>query len=60
MAHKATLLRLRPEIREMLDKLAEDQRRSRVSIVEAAVREYYRSRESTEDKLSRMITNAKL
>jgi predicted transcriptional regulator len=60
MAHKATLLRLRPEIREMLDKLAADQRRSRVSIVEAAVREYYRSRESTEDKLSRMITNAKL
>jgi hypothetical protein len=44
----------------MLDKLAADQRRSRVSIVEAAVREYYRSRESTEDKLSRMITNAKL
>jgi predicted transcriptional regulator len=60
MAHKATLLRLRPEIREMLDRLATDQRRSRVSIVEAAVREYYRSRESTEDKLSRMITNAKL
>lgn len=53
-------MRLRPEIREMLDKLAADQRRSRVSIVEAAVREYYRSRESTEDKLSRMITNAKL
>jgi predicted transcriptional regulator len=60
MAHKATLLRLRPEVREMLDRLATDQRRSRVSIVEAAVREYYRSRESTEDKLSRMITNAKL
>ena len=60
MTHKATLLRLRPEVREMLDKLATDQRRSRVSIVEAAVREYYRSRESTEDKLSRMITNAKL
>jgi predicted transcriptional regulator len=60
MTHKATLLRLRPEVREMLDRLATDQRRSRVSIVEAAVREYYRSRESTEDKLSRMITNAKL
>jgi predicted transcriptional regulator len=60
MAHKATLLRLRPEVREMLDRLATDQRRSRVSIVEAAVREYYRSRESTEDKLSRMIINAKL
>jgi predicted transcriptional regulator len=44
----------------MLDRLATDQRRSRVSIVEAAVREYYRSRESTEDKLSRMIINAKL
>jgi predicted transcriptional regulator len=44
----------------MLDKLAEDQRRSRVSIVEAAVREYYRNRESTTDKLDRMITNAKL
>jgi hypothetical protein len=44
----------------MLDKLAADQRRSRVSIVEAAVREYYRSRESTTDKLDRMITNAKL
>lgn len=60
MAHKATLLRLRPEVREMLDRLAADQRRSRVSIVEAAVREYYKARESTEDRLQRMLNNAKL
>jgi len=59
MEQKATLLRLRVDVREMLDKQAEQQRRSRVSIAEQAIREYCRQHESTEDKLQRMI-NAKL
>ena len=59
MNQKATLLRLRADVREMLDKQAEQQRRSRVSIAEQAIREYCRQHESTEDKLQRMI-NAKL
>ena len=59
MEQKATLLRLRLDVREMLDKAAENQRRSRVSIAEQAIREYCRQHESTEDKVQRMI-NAKL
>jgi predicted transcriptional regulator len=59
MEQKATLLRLRVDVREMLDKQAEQQRRSRVSIAEQAIREYCRQHESTEDKMQRLI-NAKL
>jgi predicted transcriptional regulator len=59
MEQKATLIRLRVDVREMLDRLAEDQRRSRVSIIEQALREYCRKHESTEDKVQRMI-NANL
>jgi predicted transcriptional regulator len=59
MEQKATLLRLRADVREMLDKQAEQQRRSRVSIAEQAIREYCRQHESTEDKMQRLI-NAKL
>ena len=60
MGQKATLIRLRVDVREMLDRQAEQQRRSRVSIVEQAIREYCRQHESTEDKVNRMLTNAKL
>jgi predicted transcriptional regulator len=60
MEQKATLLRLRTDVREMLDRQAAEQRRSRVSIAEQAIREYCRQHESTEDKVSRMINNAKL
>jgi predicted transcriptional regulator len=59
MEQKATLLRLRTDVREMLDRQAEQQRRSRVSIAEQAIREYCRQHESTEDKMQRLI-NAKL
>jgi predicted transcriptional regulator len=59
MEQKATLLRLRLDVREMLDRQAEQQRRSRVSIAEQAIREYCRQHESTEDKMQRLI-NAKL
>jgi predicted transcriptional regulator len=59
MEQKATLLRLRVDVREMLDRQAEQQRRSRVSIAEQAIREYCRQHESTEDKMQRLI-NAKL
>jgi predicted transcriptional regulator len=59
MKQKATLLRLRVDVREMLDRQAEQQRRSRVSIAEQAIREYCRQHESTEDKMQRLI-NAKL
>jgi predicted transcriptional regulator len=59
MEQKATLLRLRVDVREMLDRQAQQQRRSRVSIAEQAIREYCRQHESTEDKMQRLI-NAKL
>jgi predicted transcriptional regulator len=59
MEQKATLIRLRLDVREMLDRLAEQQRRSRVSIIEQALREYCRQHESTEDRLQRAI-NGKL
>jgi predicted transcriptional regulator len=59
MEQKATLLRLRVDVREMLDRQAQQQRRSRVSIAEQAIREYCRQHESTEDKMQRLI-NARL
>jgi predicted transcriptional regulator len=59
MEQKATLLRLRVDVREMLDKQAAEQRRSRVSVAEQAIREYCRKHESTEDKVTRLI-NGKL
>jgi predicted transcriptional regulator len=59
MEQKATLIRLRLDVREMLDRLAEQQRRSRVSIIEQALREYCRKHESTSDRVQRAI-NANL
>jgi predicted transcriptional regulator len=59
MDQVATLLRLRRDVREMLDKAAENQRRSRVSIAEQAIREYCRQHETASDKMQRLI-NAKL
>ena len=58
MEQKATLLRLRIDVWQMLDKAAKDQRRSRVSIAEQAIREYCRSNETVADKTERML-NAK-
>jgi predicted transcriptional regulator len=60
MNQKATFIRLREDVREMLDKLANDSRISRSRIVEQAIREYCRNQESTSDKVARMIKDAKL
>lgn len=59
MDQVATLLRLRKDVREMLDKAAEDQRRSRVSIAEQAIREYCRANETQEQRINRAF-NGKL
>ena len=55
MEQKATLLRLRLDVREMLDKAAENQRRSRVSIAEQAIREYCRQHETTGERVQRLL-----
>ena len=59
MEQKATFIRLRVDVREMLDRAALDLHRSRASIAEQAIREWCRANESTEAKLER-LTNAKL
>lgn len=38
-ANKPFMVRLRPDTRQLLDRAAEDQRRSRASLVEQAVKE---------------------
>jgi predicted transcriptional regulator len=55
MEQKATFIRLREDVRQMLDQLATDSRISRSRIVEQALREYCRKHESTADKVGRMI-----
>jgi uncharacterized protein (DUF1778 family) len=42
--NKPLVVRLRPDTRELLDRAAEDQRRSLASIVDEAVREQLRTR----------------
>lgn len=42
--NKPFMVRLRPSTRELLDKAAEDQRRSRASIIDELIREAYQQR----------------
>jgi hypothetical protein len=42
--NKPFMVRLRPTTRELLDKAAEDQRRSRASIIDELIREAYQQR----------------
>jgi hypothetical protein len=50
------LVRLRPETRALLDRAAEDQRRSRASIIDEAVVEFLRARySSTSARLNAML-----
>lgn len=42
--NKPFMIRLRPETRELLDRAAQDQRRSRASLVDEAVREHLEAR----------------
>lgn len=44
--NKPFMIRLRPETRELLDRAAQDQRRSRASLVDQAVREHLEGRYS--------------
>jgi uncharacterized protein (DUF1778 family) len=54
--NKPLVVRLRPDTRALLDRAAEDQRRSRASIVDEAVREHLRGRYSdVNDRLNRLI-----
>jgi predicted transcriptional regulator len=54
--HSAFMMRLRPEVRRLLDQAAQDQRRTRVSILEELILEAYGKRyESTESKLHRLL-----
>lgn len=57
---KPFLIRLRAETRELLDKAAEDQRRSRASIVDELVREGLQARYGTlEPRLQRFLMGVK-
>lgn len=57
---KPFLIRLRQETRELLDKAAQDQRRSRASIVDEVVREALQARYgSLEPRLQRFLMGTK-
>lgn len=54
--NKPFVVRLRPSTRELLDRAAEDQRRSRASVVDEAVREYLRDKYAdVNQRLNRLI-----
>ncbi len=54
--NKPLVVRLRPDTRALLDRAADDQRRSLASIVDEAVREHLRDRYSdVNDRLTRLI-----
>lgn len=54
--NKPMIVRLRPTTRELLDKAAVDQRRSRASIVDELIRDALRDRYAdVNDRLQRML-----
>lgn len=54
--HSAFMMRLRPEVRRLLDQAAQDQRRTRVSILEELIVETYGKRyETTENRLNKLL-----
>lgn len=56
---KMFLMRMRPEVRQLLDQAAAEQRRTRVSILEELILEAYGKRYSTtEDRLKRLLGGA--
>ena len=57
--HQNFMMRMRPEIRELLDMAAKEQRRTRVSILEELIVEAYGRRySSTNARLRQMIEEA--
>lgn len=58
--NKPLVVRLRPDTRALLDRAAEDQRRSLASIVDEAVREQLRDRYSdVSQRLDRLLQGAR-
>lgn len=54
--YKMFLMRMRPEIRRLLDQAADEQRRSRTSIVEELIVEAYKERySSTKQRLDKLL-----
>ena len=57
--HQNFMIRMRPEVRELLDKAAEDQRRTRVSLLEELIVEAFERRyASSADRLRQMLEQA--
>ncbi len=57
--HQNFMMRMRPEIRELLDMAAAEQRRTRVSILEELIVDAYGRRyATTEDRLKRLLGEA--
>lgn len=56
---KMFLMRMRPEVRQLLDQAAAEQRRTRVSILEELILEAYGKRyQSTQDRLNKLLGGA--
>jgi hypothetical protein len=53
------MVRLRPTTRELLDRAAEDQRRSRASIIDELIREGLTKYADVNDRLHRFLQGAK-
>lgn len=58
--NKPFMVRLRPSTRELLDRAAEDQRRSRASIIDELIRDGLRQRYAdVNDRLARLLQGVK-
>jgi hypothetical protein len=56
---KMFLMRMRPEVRQLLDQAAAEQRRTRVSILEELILEAYGKRyQTTQDRLNKLLGGA--
>ena len=57
MESKPFLMRMRDDVRVLLDSASKEQRRSRASIIEQLIRENLKQFEPTDNRLNRMLSN---
>jgi metal-responsive CopG/Arc/MetJ family transcriptional regulator len=57
MESKPFLMRMRDDVRVLLDGASKEQRRSRASIIEQLIRENLKQFEPTDNRLNRMLSN---
>lgn len=57
MKSKPFLMRMREDVRVLLDSASKEQRRSRASLIEQLIRQHLAQYEPTDNRLDRMLNN---